>query len=75
VVVRFYRQAVGPTFPSVQLVPSLFPGGIKWLGHGIDHPPSSSTEVKERAGYTPATLSAFIDCCRVNVNFYIYRTT
>jgi len=23
-----------------------FPG-IKWLGHGVDHPPSSSAEVNE----------------------------
>jgi len=22
--------------------------GVKWLGRGIDHPPPSSTEVKER---------------------------
>jgi hypothetical protein len=22
--------------------------GVKWLGHGIDHPPPSSDEVKER---------------------------
>jgi hypothetical protein len=22
--------------------------GVKWPGHGVDHPPSSSTEVKER---------------------------
>jgi len=25
----------------------LFPG-IKWPGHGVDHPPPSSAEVKER---------------------------
>jgi hypothetical protein len=22
--------------------------GVKWLGHGIDHPPSSTPKVKER---------------------------
>jgi hypothetical protein len=31
----------------IQWIPGLFPG-VKWLGHGVDHPPSSSARVKER---------------------------
>jgi hypothetical protein len=41
------RPALGPTQPPVQRVMSLFPG-VKWPGRCIDHPPPSSTEVKER---------------------------
>jgi len=26
----------------------VFPRGVKQLGHGVDHPPPSSAEVKER---------------------------
>jgi hypothetical protein len=36
------RPALGPTQPPMQWVLSLFPGC------GVDHPPSSSVEVKER---------------------------
>ena len=25
----------------------VFPGGVKWLGHGVDHPPASRDEVKK----------------------------
>jgi len=34
-----------------------FPGGVKRPGRGIDHPPPSSAEVKERVGlylYSPS---------------------
>jgi hypothetical protein len=36
------RPALGPTQPPIHWVPILF------SGHGIAHPPPSSTEVKER---------------------------
>jgi hypothetical protein len=39
------RPALRPTQPPIQWVPGLFPGRP---GRGVDHPPSSSTEVKER---------------------------
>jgi hypothetical protein len=41
------RPGLRPTQPPVQWVSGLFPR-VKWLGHGIDYPPPSSTEVKER---------------------------
>jgi len=41
------RLALGPTQPPIEWVPVLFPRG-KQLGCGIDHPPLSSAEVKER---------------------------
>ena len=34
-----------------------FPGGVKWPGRGIDHPPPSSAEVKERVGLYLYSLS------------------
>jgi hypothetical protein len=37
------RQALGPSQPPTQWVP-----GVKRPGRGVDHPPSSSVEVKER---------------------------
>jgi hypothetical protein len=36
---RTSRPALGPTQPPVQWVP-----GVKWPGHGADHPPPSSAE-------------------------------
>ena len=41
------RLALEPTQPPMQWVPGLF-WGVKWLGSGVDHPPPSSAEVKER---------------------------
>jgi len=41
------RLALGPTQPPIEWVPGLFPG-VEWLGRGIDHPPPSRAEVKER---------------------------
>jgi hypothetical protein len=37
------RPALGPTQPPTQWVP-----GLKRPGRGVDHPPTSSAEVKER---------------------------
>jgi hypothetical protein len=41
------RLGPEPTQPPVQWVPGLSPG-VKRPGRGIDHPPPSSAEVKER---------------------------
>ena len=41
------RPALGPAQPPKQWVPGLIPG-LKRLGRGVDHPPPSSAEVKER---------------------------
>ena len=52
------RPALGPTQPPVQWVPGLFPG-IKRPGRGVDHPPTSSTEVEGRVvlcSYSPSGL-------------------
>jgi len=38
------------------MVTGSFPG-IKWLGHGVDHPPSSSAEFKERVELYSYSLS------------------
>jgi len=43
--------SLGPTQPAIKWVPGVFPV-IKWLGRGVDHPPPSSAEVKERAELT-----------------------
>jgi len=40
------RLALGPTQPPIQWVPGL--SRIKRPGPGVDHPPPSSAEVKER---------------------------
>jgi hypothetical protein len=40
------RPALGPTQLTIQWVPDL--PGVKRPGRGADHPPPSSTEVKER---------------------------
>jgi hypothetical protein len=40
------RLSLGPTRPSIQQIPGLFPGG-KAAGRVVDHPPSFSAEVKE----------------------------
>jgi len=46
-----------------------FPG-VKRLGCGIDHPPPSTTKVKERVElYFNSPLWAFVACPRVNITF------
>jgi hypothetical protein len=41
------RPVLGPNQPAVQCVPGLFPRPSQ-LGHGVDYPPPSGMEVKER---------------------------
>jgi hypothetical protein len=41
------RPVLGPTQPAVQWVPGLFPSP-RQPGDGVDHPPPSGMEVKER---------------------------
>ena len=41
------RPSLGPNQPPIQCVPGLS-RGVKRPGRGVDHPPASSAEVKER---------------------------
>jgi hypothetical protein len=42
--------------------------GLKWPGRGVDHPPPSCAEFKERVElYLYSPLWAFVACSRVNV--------
>jgi len=61
---------VGPRFSSpVQTGPGAHPasytmgtgsfGEVKWPGHGVDHPPPFSAEVKEREELLLCSLSGF----------------
>ena len=49
------------TPPPVQWVPGFFPRwrGVKQPGRGVDHPPTSSAEVKERVKLYLSPLLAF----------------
>jgi hypothetical protein len=58
------RQALGPTQPPVQWEP-VFPGETR-SGRGVDHPPPSTVEVKERVNlYLYSYLWAFLSCSRI----------
>ena len=61
------RPALGPTQPPIQCVASLS-RGVKRPGYGVDHPPLSSTEVKERAELF-LHLWAFMACSSTVVTF------
>jgi len=39
--------------------------GVKWPGRGIDHPPPTCAEVRERYSYTCTPHLVFMVCCRV----------
>jgi len=43
--------------PASYLVGARSLPGIEWPGHGIDHPPPYSADVKERVGLYPYSLS------------------
>jgi len=73
----------GTRFPApVQTDPEAHPAsytmgtgsfpGLKRPGRGVDHPPTSSAEVKERVElYLYSPLWAFVTCYRVNFTFII----
>jgi len=46
--------------------------GINWLGHGVDHPPPTDTEVKETVELYLHSPSVFMACYRVNITFTIH---
>jgi hypothetical protein len=62
------RPTLGPNQPPMQWVPG-FPRGGKRPGRGVDHPPSSSIEVKERVELT-FPLPGFRGLYRANFNLY-----
>ena len=63
------RPALGSTQPPIQWVPGLSPGG-KRPGGGVEHPPPSRAEVKERAKlYIYSPFWAFVAYYRVNFTF------
>jgi hypothetical protein len=43
--------------------------GVKWLGRGVNHPHTCSTEVKERVELYFYSPWAFVACSRVNFTF------
>jgi len=50
--------------------------GVKWPGRGVDHPPPSSAEVKERVElYIYSTLWVFVCSVCSGVNFIFTRLT
>jgi len=69
---------VGMRFSApVQTGPGAFPAsctigtgsfpGVKWPGRGVDHPPPSSAEVKERVElYLYSPFWTFLACSRMN---------
>jgi hypothetical protein len=56
--------ALGPSHPHTQLIP-----GVKRPGRGVNHPPPSSAEVKERVELYLYSLWAFKACPRVKFTF------
>ena len=61
--------ALGPTHPPIQWVPGLS-SGVKQPGRGVDHPPPSRTELKERVEvYICSPFWAFMACARVTFTF------
>jgi hypothetical protein len=60
-----FRLVLG-TYPASYTMGTLSFQGIKLPGHGIDHPPPSSTEVEESRAIHLLLLWAFMACSRVN---------
>jgi hypothetical protein len=52
------RPILGPTQPSVLWVPG-HSWGVKRPGRGLNSPPPSSAEIKEKVEYTPALHLCF----------------
>jgi hypothetical protein len=48
-------QSLGPTQTPIKWVPGVLPG-VKLPGRVIDHPPTSSAEIKERVELISASL-------------------
>ena len=77
-----YIFPVGCDFPQPSRCPGAHPAsyavgtgscpGVKWLGHGVNHPPPSSTKVKESV---ELYLLAFIVFRRRNITFTFMRYT
>ena len=59
------RPVLGPTQPLIEWVPGLFARG-KEPGCGVNHPPPSTAEVKERAELYFYARRAFVVCSRAN---------
>ena len=63
------RPALGPTQPPVQWYPFTFPG-VNWPGRGVNHPPTSTAEVKEGVElYLYSPLWVFMACSATNLPF------
>jgi hypothetical protein len=70
---RFFapRTACGAHPASYKMGTGYLSRGVKRPGRGVDHPPSSSAEVKERVELSIPLLPlcAFMACYRVNFTF------
>jgi len=60
-----FQTGPGAHPASYTMVTGSFPG-VKWPRHGVDHPPPSSAQVKERVELSLLPLWAFMACSMVN---------
>jgi len=58
----------GPNQPPIQWVSVFYPG-VKQFGRGVDHTPTSITEVKERVNIYLNPFPNFVACSRVTFTF------
>lgn len=60
-------RAKGPWSPPSHLYDGyqVIPGEAEWLGHVINHPPPTSTKVKERVKLPLLPLWTFMEGCRM----------
>ena len=63
--------ALGPTQPTIQWVPGLFPPGVKQPWRGVNHTPSTSADVKERVELYHYSW-AFMTCFRATFTFTFF---